>query len=309
LEFIKSGTQVNFLSKGRAALIISAVVILAGLISLIAKGGPNYGIDFTGGTLVQLKFSNPVSVKEVRAGIKPIGLGDSVIQQFGSNDEIVVRMGVATGELEDIGRTLRAQLLKAMPGQKIEVRRTELVGPKVGKDLREKAVLAIIVALFAIVGYISWRFEFRFAIAAIVALIHDIVVTVGVFSIMDKEFTLPIIAALLTIVGYSLNDTIVVFDRVRENLKARRKGTVQDILNKSINETLSRTILTSLTTLFVVLVLTLFGGEVIHDFAFALVIGVIVGTYSSIFIASPLLAMWQPTSRTGRSRLAAARRR
>ncbi len=307
MEFIKPGTQINFLGKRRAALYISALVIIAGLISLIAKGGPNYGIDFTGGTLVQLKFSTPVTVKEVRSGLKDIGLGDSLIQRFGSENEIVVRLEASPGGLEDVGRKITEQLRKTLPEQTIEVRRTELVGPKVGKDLRQKAVMSIVIALCAIVLYISWRFEFRFAVAAIVALIHDIVITVGVFSIMDKEFTLPVVAALLTIVGYSLNDTIVVFDRVRDNLKARRRGTIFETLNTSINETLSRTALTSLTTLMVVLVLTIFGGEVIHNFAFALAIGVIVGTYSSIFIASPILAAWQ--SRRSGGRLVAARRR
>jgi preprotein translocase subunit SecF len=308
LEFIKPGTQINFLGKRRTALYISALVIIAGLVSLIAKGGPNYGIDFTGGTLVQLKFSAPVTVKEVRSGLKDIGLGDSLIQRFGSENEIVVRLEASPGGLEDVGRKITEQLRKTLPEQTIEVRRSELVGPKVGKDLRQKAVMSIVIALCAIVLYISWRFEFRFAVAAIVALVHDIVITVGVFSIMDKEFSLPVVAALLTIVGYSLNDTIVVFDRVRDNLKARRRGTVFETLNTSINETLSRTALTSLTTLMVVLVLTIFGGEVIHNFAFALAIGVIVGTYSSIFIASPILAAWQ-SRRSGGGRLVAARRR
>ncbi len=307
MEFIKPGTQINFLGKRRAALYISVLVIIAGLVSLIAKGGPNYGIDFTGGTLVQLKFSAPVTVKEVRSGLKDIGLGDSLIQRFGSENEIVVRLEASPGGLEDVGRKITEQLRKTLPEQIIEVRRTELVGPKVGKDLRQKAVMSIVIALCAIVLYISWRFEFRFAVAAIVALVHDIVITVGVFSIMDKEFSLPVVAALLTIVGYSLNDTIVVFDRVRDNLKARRRGTIFETLNTSINETLSRTALTSLTTLMVVLVLTIFGGEVIHNFAFALAIGVIVGTYSSIFIASPILAAWQ--SRRSGGRLVAARRR
>lgn len=307
MELIKAGTQINFLGKRRKALYISAVVIIAGLVSLIAKGGLNYGIDFTGGTLVQLKFSAPVTVREVRSGLKDIGLGDSLIQRFGNENEIVVRLEASPGGLEDIGHKITEQLRKTLPEQTIEVRRTELVGPKVGKDLRHKAVMSIVIALCAIVLYISWRFEFRFAVAAIVALIHDIVVTVGVFSLMDKEFSLPVVAALLTIVGYSLNDTIVVFDRVRDNLKARRRGTVFDTLNVSINETLSRTVLTSATTLMVVVVLTIFGGEVIHNFAFALVIGVIVGTYSSIFIASPILAAWQPRRSGGK--LVAARRR
>lgn len=307
MEFIRAGTQIDFLSKKKAALFISAAVIIAGLVSLIARGGPNYGIDFSGGTLVQLKFSRPVAVREVRSGLKAMGLGDSVIQRFGSEEEIVIRMRSSPGGLEDVGRKITTQLQKTLPGLDVEVRRTELVGPKVGKDLRQKAILAIAIALCAIVIYISWRFEFRFAIAAIVALVHDITVTVGVFSLMDKEFTLPIIAALLTIVGYSLNDTIVVFDRVRDNLKARRRGTVDEVLNRSINETLSRTLLTSLTTLVVVVVLTTLGGEVIHDFAFALVIGVVVGTYSSIFIASPILSVWQP--KASARRLAAAKGR
>jgi preprotein translocase subunit SecF len=307
VEFLKSVPHVDFIKKRKVALIISLVLIIAGSVSLITRGGPNYGIDFTGGTLVQLKFSQPVTVQEVRSGLKGIGLGDSVIQRFGSENEVVIRMEASAGNLEDVGHKITSHLQKLLPGQSIEVRRTELVGPKVGKDLRGKALLAIVIALCGIVAYISWRFEFRFAVAAIVALIHDMMITVGVFSILDKEFTLTIVAALLAIVGYSLNDTIVVFDRIRENFKARRRGAVDEVINKSINETLSRTILTSLTTLMVVLVLTLFGGEVIHAFAFALVIGVMVGTYSSVFIASPILSFWQ--ARVKRGALAAAGRR
>lgn len=307
MQWIKPGTRINFLGKKKVAAVISAAMIIAGVVSLIAKGGPRYGVDFTGGTLVQLKFSAPVEIKDVRAGLKEMGLGDSDIQRFGVENEIIVRMGASTGELQDFGEKIAAQLREKLPGQTIEVRRTELVGPKAGKDLRQKGILAIVVGWAAMLIYITWRFEFKFAVGAIVALVHDVTITIGVFSLLDKEITLTIIAALLSIIGYSVNDTIVVFDRVRENIKARRKGTLAEVLNLSINETLSRTLLTSFTVLIAVVVLTIFGGGVIRDFAFALVIGVIVGTYSSIYIAGALVSVWQPTKSV--RKLAAARRR
>jgi len=255
-----------------------------------------YGIDFAGGTLVQLKFKNPPVIEEVRDGLRTIGLGDSTIQEFGSKNHILVRVERSEEKLEEIGTKVKNSLIEKYQAENIVVERVEMVGPKVGKDLREKAILSIVYAIIGIVIYISWRFEFQYAVAAIIALIHDVLVTMGAFSLADKEFTLVIVAAFLTIIGYSLNDTIVVFDRIRENMRRKGKTLLKDVINASINQTLSRTILTSGTTLLVVVALFFLGGEIIHDFSFALMIGVLVGTYSSIFIASVFLVYWESRS-------------
>ncbi len=259
----------------------------------IVKGGLKLGIDFSGGTLIQLQFKEKVSIDEIRTSFKQLGLGSSNVQQFGSDRDILVHAEHFSEGLEDLKSTVKKQLEKNITSKDFDIVRVEMVGPKVGRDLREKAILSILYALVGIVLYISWRFEFRFAVAAIVALLHDILVTTTFFLIFDKEFSLPIIAAFLTIIGYSLNDTIVVFDRIRENLRKTRKKTFESLINLSINQTLSRTILTSLTTLIVVAALFFLGGEVIHDFSFALMVGVSVGTYSSIYIASPVLLTWE----------------
>ena len=228
----------------------------------------------------------------IRDGLKTIGLGESTIQEFGSKKDILIRVERSEEKLEAVGAMVKRSLSQKFNSDDITVERVEMVGPKVGRDLREKALLSILYAIIGIVIYISWRFEFQYAIAAIIALIHDVLVTMGAFSILDKEFTLVIVAAFLTIIGYSLNDTIVVFDRIRENLRRKGKLSLSEIINSSINQTLSRTLLTSGTTLLVVLALFFFGGEIIHDFSFALLVGVFVGTYSSIFIASVFLVYW-----------------
>ena len=228
----------------------------------------------------------------IRDGLKTIGLGESTIQEFGSKKDILIRVERSEEKLEAVGAMVKRSLSGKFHSDDIIVERVEMVGPKVGRDLREKALLSILYAIIGIVIYISWRFEFQYAIAAIIALIHDVLVTMGAFSVLDKEFTLVIVAAFLTIIGYSLNDTIVVFDRIRENLRRKGKRSLLEIINSSINQTLSRTLLTSGTTLLVVLALFFFGGEIIHDFSFALLVGVFVGTYSSIFIASVFLVYW-----------------
>jgi len=293
MELIKSDTSFDFMGKSRMAIIFSGLLILIGIASIIFHGGLKYGIDFSGGTLVQLKFKTAPSLQDVRDGLKSMGLDDSTIQEFGSPNDILIRVQRTDGKLEAVGEDIRNALGKKLNKEDISVERVEMVGPKVGKDLREKALLAIIYAIIGIVIYISWRFEFQYALAAIIALIHDVMITVGSFSLLDKEFTLVTIASILTIIGYSLNDTIVVFDRVRENLRRRGKLLLKDIINTSINQTLSRTLLTSGTTLIVVVALFFLGGEIIHDFSFALLIGIIVGTYSSIFIASVFLVYWE----------------
>ena len=292
MQLFKDETRFDFMGQINAAMIISGIVILIGLGSIVFSGGLKYGIDFAGGTLVQLQFKNPPDIEVIRDGLKTIGLGESTIQEFGSKKDILIRVERSEEKLEAVGAMVKRSLSQKFNSDDITVERVEMVGPKVGRDLREKALLSILYAIIGIVIYISWRFEFQYAIAAIIALIHDVLVTMGAFSILDKEFTLVIVAAFLTIIGYSLNDTIVVFDRIRENLRRKGKLSLSEIINSSINQTLSRTLLTSGTTLLVVLALFFFGGAIIHDFSFALLVGVFVGTYSSIFIASVFLVYW-----------------
>ena len=305
MEFVKPGTTIDFIGRRRVALLASVALIVLGLATAGLRG-LNYGIDFAGGTLVELKMPRPVDIEDVRRELRSIGMGDSTIQHYGSKNEILIRMMRSPTGIEGFqGQIIKA--LEVVYGQgAVELRRTEVVGPQVGAALRRQATLAIAYALVGILIYITIRFEFRFAVAAILALVHDVLITLGAFALTNKELSLPVLAAFLAIVGYSLNDTIVVFDRIRENLRLYRRESYEVIINRSINETLSRTILTSFTTLLVVLALFFLGGEVIHDFAFALLVGIIVGTYSSIFIASPLLILWQRFA-PSKKRLAAGR--
>lgn len=253
------------------------------------------GIDFAGGTEIQIKFFIPVDVGDVREAFSEMELGNVSVQNFGKSEEneYLVRVGLLTEDMEVISSTVRENLNEQFGPEVLEVRRIESVGSKVGKDLRKKGVRSIFYALIGLLIYIAWRFEFKFALGAILALIHDVLITVGFFSLLDKEFNLPIIAAILTIVGYSLNDTIVIYDRIRENIRRVKKKTYEDVINISINQTLSRTLITSITTLIVVLSLFIYGGGIIHNFALALLIGVAVGTYSSIFVASPVIVLWK----------------
>ncbi|MBW1696939.1 MAG: protein translocase subunit SecF [Deltaproteobacteria bacterium] len=346
MQFIKSNINIDFIGKRKIAFGISLGMILISILSLILHGGPRYGVDFAGGTLIQIKFQEPVSVKKIKAGLRKVNLGKSSVQLFGSKreNEYLIRTDRSVMSIQGFSSEI-AEALKLSTGKDVEIRRIEMVGPQVGKDLREKALFAMFYALLFITIYISGRFELKwftsggmtagligavyllslfdvsipflmaaalvvalflfwvldlkYAMGAIVALIHDVLITVGIFSIFDKEFTLPIIAALLTIIGYSLNDTIIVFDRIRENSRKYPRNPLHFIINRSVNETLSRTILTSLTTLIVVVSLFVLGGGIIHDFAFAMMVGVIVGTYSSIYVASPvIIALGQRTKRS-----------
>ncbi len=301
MEIFKKEPHFDFMGKIKPAAIFSGLIIAASLVSILVHGGLRFGIDFAGGTLVQLQFKTPPSLDKIRKGLKEIGLADSTIQEFGSKNDILIRVERAEGRMEEMGSRIKEALGKTMIADEITVQRVEMVGPKVGKDLRKKAVLSIFYAIIGIVIYISWRFELHYAVAAIIALIHDVIITMGAFSLFDKEFTLVIVAAFLTIIGYSLNDTIVVFDRIRENSRRRRKEPWTSIINTSINQTLSRTLLTSGTTLLVVMALFFLGGEIIHDFSFALLVGILVGTYSSIFIASVFLVFWEARKKPGRA--------
>jgi preprotein translocase subunit SecF len=294
MQLIKPDVNIDFVGKRKLALIVSVVLILVGLGSLLINGGPNYGIDFAGGTLVQVKFAQPTDATEIKKAMEGLELGSPVVQSFGDNqNEFLIRVEQASSELKGLSQVIQKSLEKTYEKGNVDIRRVEMVGPQVGKDLRGKGLKAIFYAMLGILVYISWRFEFRFAVGAIIALVHDVVITLGVFSLFGKEIDLPIIAAFLAIIGYSLNDTIIVYDRIRENLGKHHKESFPFIVNRSINETLSRTLLTSGTTLLVVLALFLLGGGVIHNFAFAMLIGVLIGTYSSIFVASPILILWQ----------------
>lgn len=293
IQFIKPGTNINFIGKRNTAIAISVVLIIAGIVSTVVKGGFNYGIDFSGGTMVQLLFKKDVSIDKVRKGLLKTNMGDSIIQHYGGSREIIIRTKESSEVLEDIGEKIKGALISEFSKDDFEVRRVEIVGPKVGKDLKGKAILSLFYAMIFMLVYVWWRFELAFGVGAIIALLHDVLITVGAISITNTEFDLTIVAALLTIVGYSINDTIVVYDRIRENLKEQRREGYADMINKSINETLSRTILTSFTVFLVAIILFLFGGEVIHGFALAMVIGVIAGTYSSIYIASPIVLFWE----------------
>lgn len=294
MQLIKPDINLDFVGKRKMAVIFSAVLILVGLLSLLVKGGPEYGIDFAGGTLVQIQFEETTKAANIKAAMKELDLKGLVVQQFGDEaNEFLIRAQDVSGELKGLSQSIQSALEKNYGSGKVEVRRTEMVGPQVGKDLRQKGLLAVLYAMIGILIYITWRFEFRFAVGAVIALVHDVLITLGVFSLFGKEIDLPIIAAFLAIIGYSLNDTIIVYDRIRENMGKHGREGFPAVINRSINETLSRTILTSGTTLLVVLALFVFGGGVIHNFAFALLVGVIVGTYSSIFVASPLLIFWE----------------
>jgi preprotein translocase subunit SecF len=359
-------TKIDFIGWRKVAFIISAVAIAVGIASLIIKGGPGLGLDFTGGVEVHVKFENFPRIGKIRQALSRIGLGRAVIQQYGSREEntILIRYhleeiseeiassilnyrrekggfkkleelksipaveGVGYQNLLNIftldpavtdkinlnqvdreilisliqdvnSRQMAAKIEKVMEkqfsqGNSFEIISINLIGPKVSRELQRAALLAIIFALVGMLIYIAWRFEFRFAVGAVVALIHDVFISVGALSLGDFEFTLPVIAALLTIVGYSLNDTIVIYDRIRENMKTfrKKKTLLKDVLNLSINQSLSRTLITSLTTFIVVLVLFLWGGESLRTFTFTLLIGIIVGTYSSSFVATPVVYLW-----------------
>jgi len=288
MNFVNPDISVDFVGKRRIAMIVSLAAIFIGLGSLVMKGGPLYGIDFAGGTLVQVRFSQTPDIGQIRNVLAKKGMGSAVIQSQGE-EKVAVRVKSEEGQSENVSDEVFGVLSEEFPDQGVTLELVEMVGPQVGADLRRKGLLSILYAILGILAYITFRFQFRFALGAIAALMHDVLITVGVFSILNMEFTLPIVAAILTIIGYSLNDTIVVYDRIRENIRRTPKEKLVSVVNSSINQTLNRTILTSSTTLLVVFCLFIFGGEVIHDFSFALLVGIMVGTYSSIYIASPIL--------------------
>jgi preprotein translocase subunit SecF len=286
MKLIKEKINIDFMGKRKLALIFSVAMIVVSITSL-ATQGLNLGVDFTGGTLIEVGYQEAVELESVRDVLAASEFGEATIQYFGSANDVLIRVapreGVNTAEISDA----ILELLK-VSGQTIEMRRVEFVGPQVGEELSEDGGLAMLYALLGILIYVALRFQMRFSFGAIAALIHDVVITIGIFSIIQMDFDLTVLAALLAVIGYSLNDTIVVFDRIRENFHKMRKGTSIEVINASLNQTLSRTIVTSVTTLLVLSALFLVGGEIIHGFSTALIIGVLIGTYSSIFVASPV---------------------
>lgn len=340
MEIIRPGTRIDFIGKRNAAYVFSAILILISLAALVYYGGPRYGIDFAGGTVVQIRCMEGARISEIRSGLDKVGMGDASVQRFGAEEknEYLIRTDKSITTNKGFSQEVESAVNEAA-GIEARVQRVEMVGPQVGEDLREKALLALFYALLFITIYISGRFELKwvlsgvmavaligavylfsifnvsipllilvalivalvmfwqlrlkFAMGAIAALLHDVFITVGVFTIIGIEFSLPIVAALLTIIGYSLNDTIIVFDRIRENIRKHSKKPLPEVINQSVNETLSRTIMTSVTTLIVLFCLFFLGGAIIRDFAFAMIIGVFVGTYSSIYVSSPVLLLLQ----------------
>lgn len=340
LQIVPPGLNIDFLGKAKICIPISAFVILIGLGSVVVQGGLQEGIDFSGGILLQLRFSQPADLGAVREALSGLGLGKSIVQHFGDVHEILIRTAQQPEIGQDLGQKVQKTLQDSSTGQSVELRRMEIVGAQVSADLRRQALFALFYAILGTVVYLSGRFEakwgvalalaitlfavtygitqwfpgisptvliivalvvstvfalvldLRYALAAIVAIYHDVLVTVGFLSLFNKDFDLQIVAAILTIIGYSLNDTIVIFDRIRENLRGQRRENFARVVNDSINQTLSRTLLTTGHTLLVVLAIFLLGGEVLRDFAFALLVGMISGTYSTVYIAGAILVYW-----------------
>jgi preprotein translocase subunit SecF len=277
--------EYNFMGIRKIALVISVIVMLISVVSLVINK-LNVGIDFTGGSVIEIGYPHSVELEPVRQALSNAGYADAVVQHFGSAKEVLIRLVPQEGQNKAELSTKVITLLEKLDGNKLDVRRVDFVGPQVGKELTEDGGLAVLYALIAILVYVSLRFEYRFSLGAVAALIHDVTITLGVFSVLQLDFDLTVLAAILAVIGYSLNDTIVVFDRIRENFRKIRKKSALEITNTSINQTISRTLMTSFTTLIVLICLYVFGGEVIQSFALALIIGIVVGTYSSIYIAS-----------------------
>ena len=291
MELIKPGISLDFVGKMKYAIAFSTILIIIGIGSIIFHGGLTPGIDFAGGSIIQVKFSKNISADQIRTALKSTKLESSIIQQFGPN-EFLIRTSESFSDQKMLVTNVE-QPLSAAFNKDYEIRRVEVVGSKVGADFQRKAIFAVILSWLAMLIYVGWRFEFRYGLGGIIALIHDVIIILGTVSILNMEFTITILAAVFFIIGFSINDTIVVLDRVRENVKLNPKRKLGDIINLSVNQTLSRTILTSLTVFLTVLALFFFGGAVIHDFALSLLVGVVFGTYSSVFISCPIVLLFE----------------
>jgi preprotein translocase subunit SecF len=293
MELIRPDTRFDFIGKKKFTIWVSTIALLISLGSIFLHGGLRYGVDFAGGILIQIKFSQAVDISQVRNAMEAMGSKDAMVQKFGGENEFLIRVEKTGEDLEGMSKKIQASLQERFKDKTLEIRRVEVVGPKVGKDLKTKALWAVGLSFAAILVFVAWRFkQVSYGLGGIAALLHDIIITYGAISIAGLEYSLPLMAVILTIIGFSINDTIVIFDRVRENVKKMRKENLETVFNVSINETLGRTILTSGTVMMVVLILFFFGGPVIHDFALTLIVGLISGTYSTIYVASPVVLLW-----------------
>jgi preprotein translocase subunit SecF len=286
MDLFKIETKIDFMAARKPATVVAALLVVASIVLLIARG-LNFGIDFTGGLIVEVGYPQSVELEPIRETMAEIGFGNAIVQHFGTGRDVLIR--IAQQEGGDAAQQAAIQQVRQALGDAVEYRRIETVGPTVSAELARAGTIAVLVAIFAIMAYIWFRFEWQFAIGAVVALVHDVVLTIGMFSLLQLDFALASIAAILTIVGYSLNDTVVVYDRVRENLRRFKKMPMVELLDVSINQMLQRTVMTSLTTLLALGALYVLGGEVIRTFVFAMIWGVLVGTYSSVYIAAPVL--------------------
>ncbi|MBF0628123.1 MAG: protein translocase subunit SecF [Magnetococcales bacterium] len=296
MELISSKLNIDFVGFRRWAYLISLITLLISLVFLFGKG-LNFGLDFSGGAVMQLRFPGAAPIAEIRTALGHIGLGAAVIQEFGSPEEILIRLHQDPDAKEQEASKVAQKIIDTVSplatNGKVELRRVEFVGPQVGRELTINGIWAVVYSWLAILLYVGIRFEFRFAFGAVLSLVHDVFITLGFFAVTQKEFTLVVVAAVLTVIGYSINDTIVVFDRIRDETKRLRQQPLSVVINESVNRTLSRTIITALTVVLVLIALIFFGGEVIHDFALTLLLGIVVGTWSSIYVASPFVLEWE----------------
>ena len=291
-------TNIDFMGKRRFSFLFSGIMVVLGLVALIqiSRGAANLGIDFVGGTAVQLKFDQAIRIEEARKILEENGLANAELQEFGQENKLLIRLKTSTTLEEKVAERVVAVFSKEFPSNHFVVDSSMEIGPAIGHKLQQDALIAVLISFAGIIFYVAARFELRFGIAAALATFHDVLAVLGAFYILDKEITLLVVTALLTLAGYSMTDTVVVFDRIRENLRLRRRDSEETIINNAINQVLSRTIVTSLTVVLVLIPLTVAGGEVLHDFSLALLGGVIIGTFSSIFVASPLLLLWPKAS-------------
>lgn len=299
MEFIRD-TNIDFMGLKKYAFAFSGILVILGLVAVVSIfiGRANIGIDFGGGTAVQLKFDKPVRIDDARDALSKHGIGDAELQEFPLDNKLLIRLKKFLVTSEPVADKVISIFIQEFPDNTFIVDSSIEIGPTVGKRLQRDVIKAVAISMIGIIIYIAFRFELRFGIAAAIATFHDVLAVIGIFYILDKEINLLIITAVLTLAGYSLTDTVVVFDRIREYLRMRRKEPIEVIINNGINHVLGRTMITSLTTLLVLIALFLFGGEVIHDFSFALLIGVIIGTYSSVFVASPILLVWKGAAKS-----------
>jgi preprotein translocase subunit SecF len=294
MELIRPGTHFDFIGMKKITLWISSIAILVTFGSIFYHGGLRYGVDFAGGLVIQIKFSKPVDISEVRNALEASGSKEAVVQNFGGANEFLIRVEKSSEDLEAVSRKIQAALQERFKDRALEILRAEVVGPMVGKDLKQKAVWAVALSLLGIMVYIAFRFhKISYGLGGVVSLFHDIIVTYGAISVLNLEYNLSLMAVILTVIGFSINDTIVIFDRVRENIKKMRKTDLITVFNESINECLGRTILTTGTVMISVLILFFFAGQVLREFTIALIVGITTGTYSTVYIASPVVLFWE----------------